>query len=88
MVPHLVPDPMSSTHWGNNHVIFIALECIRNPEEDILIFQNIISKLVSGLYFQRIILLLYQAGSFLGGVGSDKKRDLHGHTPTITPSVL
>ena len=79
---------MSSTHWGNNHVIFIALECILNPEEDILIFQNIISKLVSGLYFQRIILLLYQAGSFLGGVGSDKKRDLHGHTPTITPSVL
>ena len=79
---------MPSTHWGNNHVIFIALECILNPEEDILIFQNIISKLVSGLYFQRIIVLLCQAGSFLGGVGSDKKRDLHGHTPTITPSVL
>ena len=79
---------MVPTHWGNTHVIFIALECILNPEEDILIFQNIISKLVSGLYLQRINLLLYQAGSFLGGVGSDKKKDLPGHTPTITPSVL
>ena len=79
---------MSSTHWGNSHIIFIALGCIPNPEEDILIFQNIIPNLVPELYLQRIILLLYQAGSFLGGVGSYKKRDLHGHTPTVKPSVL
>lgn len=41
-----------------------------------------------GLNLPRVILLLHQAESFLGGVGGDRTSGSHGQIPTVTPSVI
>lgn len=51
-------------------------------------FRGVNSKSGPELYFQRVVLLCYQAGHFLCGVGSESIRGPHAHNPTVTPSVL
>lgn len=87
LLPHLVPDPMSSTHQGHRIIQFSLLLSVyrilqKDPEKPGYHLQ------VGAWAESSKDHSIAQAGSFLWGVGSDRTRVSHGQIPTVTPSVL